>query len=88
MTLWHVKDGRITVPFTLDQYRKESVTWQAKYGKILPEPVDPDDRGPSSISEATEDKNETLIKLMKPVHIFKKTQWGILLPKFKINLSY
>lgn len=38
--------------------KQKIVCAKAKYGKISPEPVDPDDRGPSSISEATEDKKE------------------------------
>lgn len=33
---------------------------KAKYGKILPELADPEERGPSSISEAKEDKADML----------------------------
>lgn len=47
---------------------QESVPLKAKYGKILPELADPDDRGPSGISEATEDKNEMLLMLKNPIH--------------------
>lgn len=47
-------------PFTLDQSWNQCKALQAKYGKILPELADPEERGPSSISEATEDKNDIL----------------------------
>lgn len=38
--------------------KQKIVCAEAKYGKISPEPVDPDDRGPSGISEAIEDRKE------------------------------
>ena len=53
------------LPFTLDQCWGQSKALKAKYGKILPELAEPEERGPSSISEAKEDKNDMLWKLNK-----------------------
>lgn len=44
------------------------MTLKAKYGKVLPELADPEDRGPSSISEATGDKNEKLLTAKFSIH--------------------
>lgn len=41
---------------------------KAKYGKILPELADPEERGPSSISEAKEDKADMLYMLDNTTH--------------------
>ncbi len=43
-------------PLTLDRCWDLSMAFEATKGKILPELADPEERGPSSISEATVDK--------------------------------
>lgn len=48
------------MPFTLYQCRGQFKALKPKYGKSLPEPVDPEERGPSSTSAATEDKKDML----------------------------
>lgn len=59
------------LPLILDQCWVQFKALKTKYGKSLPEPVDPEERGPSSISEATEDKNYTLWMLNNPFNLIK-----------------